>query len=79
MNNLKKIINRKGIKQDWVAKQLGVTRQTISNWVNNKRQPSPCQWNKIAEILNIRVDEIFFDSNSIITNNNTTTTTKTIR
>ena len=50
---LKELIKSRGIKQQWLAEQIGVTRLTISNWVNGKYIPKPEHIEKLAEILNV--------------------------
>ena len=58
MNNLKKILNKKGITQKWLSEQLEVTTVTINNWCQNKIQPSLETLEKISKILNINKKEL---------------------
>ena len=39
-NKLKQLIRVKGLRQKWIAEQVGVTDTALSYWVNNHRQPS---------------------------------------
>ena len=55
---LKDILKVKGVKQKWLAQKLGVSEVTVSNWVKEKRTPSPKHMEKICEILNISTREL---------------------
>ena len=37
-NDLEKIINKKGIKENWIAGKLGFIKQAVSNWVIGKNE-----------------------------------------
>ena len=47
-----------GIKQDVLAKAIGVQRQTISMYETDKRDPDIPTLKKIAEFFQITVDEL---------------------
>lgn len=47
------------IKQQELCEKLGVSKQTMSMWVNNKSTPTLETAFKIAHILNCRVDDLF--------------------
>lgn len=61
MTNLKKAIREKGISQTYIAKKIGVNKQTITNWVKGNTYPDIKQAKIISEILDRSIDEIFFD------------------
>ena len=48
----------KGIKQIWLAEQLGKSYNMVHSYAQNKRQPSLEDLYKIAEILNVEVKEL---------------------
>ena len=56
--NLKRYRKYHGIKQEVLAKKLNVTRQTISAYENNIRTCDLDMLIKIADILEITVDEL---------------------
>jgi DNA-binding XRE family transcriptional regulator len=62
-NRLKEILDEKGIKQVWLAEKIGVTRGTISNIINNRYATTIELGFKIAEILNVDFDDIFYYEN----------------
>lgn len=53
MNRIKEVLKEKGVKQIWLAKQLGKSFNTINGYVQNRHQPSLETLYKIAEILNV--------------------------
>lgn len=58
-NRLKEILIEKKIKQQTVANNTNLTKATISNYVNNKRQPNCKNMLKIANFLNLKVEDIW--------------------
>jgi len=61
MNRIKEILAEKGIKQIWLAKQLGKSYNMVNSYVQNKRQPSIKTLVKIAKILNVNPGELIND------------------
>jgi len=51
-------LDRKGIKQIWLAEQLGKSYNMVHSYAQNKRQPSIDDLYKIAEILNVDIKEL---------------------
>lgn len=58
MNRIKEIIEEKGIKQTWLAEKLGKSYNMVNGYVQNRRQPSLEDLNKIAEILDVDVRDL---------------------
>ena len=48
----------KGLKQDELAQQLGVTPQAVSKWENDQTCPDITLLPKLAQILGVSVDEL---------------------
>ena len=59
-NNIKQLRKQAGLRQEDVAQQLGVTRQTIIAIENDKYNPTLELAMKIARLLGRPVEEIFF-------------------
>lgn len=59
VNNIKRLRKEAGLRQEDMAKSLGVTRQTIIAIENNKYDPTLSLAFKIAKLLNTTVDELF--------------------
>src|SRR5699024_12559773 len=60
-NNLRKLREERGIKQKFIAKQLGITANYYSQIENGHRLPQVEHLLKLRNIFNISLDEIFFD------------------
>jgi len=55
MNRIKEVLEQKGIKQIWLAEQLGKSYNMVNSYAQNRRQPSIEDLYKIAEILSVDV------------------------
>lgn len=58
-NYIEKIRNQRGIKQEELAKLMGVSRQTISSLENGKYNPSILLAYKIARYFGMSIEEVF--------------------
>lgn len=58
MNRIKKVLEDKGIKQIWLAEKLGKSYNMVNSYAQNRRQPSLEDLYKIAEILDVEIDEL---------------------
>ena len=61
MNRIKEVLEEKGIKQIWLAEQLGKSYNMVNSYVQNRRQPSIECLYVIAEILNIEAKELLIN------------------
>ena len=59
-SNIKQLRKQAGLRQEDMANQLGVTRQTIIAIENDKYNPTLELAMKIARLLNKNVEDIFF-------------------
>ncbi|WP_245798837.1 helix-turn-helix transcriptional regulator [Collinsella vaginalis] len=57
---IKQLRKDAGLRQEDMANELGVSRQTIIAIENDKYNPSLELAMKMAKLLNLHVDEIFF-------------------
>jgi transcriptional regulator with XRE-family HTH domain len=62
MNRIKEILKEKGIKQKWLAEQLGKSYNMVNSYVQNRKQPRLEVLYKIAEILNIEAKELLVET-----------------
>jgi putative transcriptional regulator len=62
-NNLNLIIKNKGIKKIYLAKVLGITNQTLSNWLSGYSMPNLVMAKKLSETLGVTIEDIFFSTN----------------
>ena len=58
-NRVEEIRNARGINQEELARQLEVSRQTISSLENGRYNPSITLAFKIAKYFNMKIEEIF--------------------
>ena len=56
--HLKEILKKKGIKQKWLADELGVSEVTVSNWCSEKSLPRKDNLEKISKILNVPLKSV---------------------
>ena len=59
-NIVKKLRKEAGLRQEDMAKELGVSRQTIIAIENDKYNPTLELAMKISKLLKLHVDELFF-------------------
>ncbi len=62
MNKIKEVIDKKGIKQTWLAEQLGKSYNMVNSYVQNRQQPRLEVLNEIAKILDVDVVELIVSS-----------------
>ena len=62
MNRIKEVLEQKGIKQIWLADQLGKSYNIVNGYVQNRSQPSLEILYKIAEILDVNVKELLIST-----------------
>ena len=58
-NRMEEIRNQRGIRQEELAKRLGVSRQTISSLENGRYNPSILLAHKIARYFDLTIEEVF--------------------
>jgi transcriptional regulator with XRE-family HTH domain len=61
MNRIKEVLEEKGIKQTWLAEQLGKSYNMVNAYVQNRQQPRLEVLYEIAEILGVSVKELLID------------------
>ena len=62
MNRIKEVLEEKGIKQIWLAKQLGKSYNMVNSYAQNRRQPSIESLYEIAKILNVSAKELLIEN-----------------
>ena len=62
-NRIKEVLEERGIKQTWLAEQLGKSFCIVNSYVCNRRQPSLDVLFEIAKILNVNPKELIEDNN----------------
>ncbi|MGO3184487.1 MAG: helix-turn-helix transcriptional regulator [Aequorivita sp.] len=65
MNRIKVVLEEKGIKQVWLAEQLGKSFNTVNGYVQNRAQPSLEILFKIATILKVEAKDLIMNSKEV--------------
>jgi transcriptional regulator with XRE-family HTH domain len=58
MNRIKEVLHEKGIKQKWLAEQLGKSYNMVNSYIQNRQQPRIEILFEIAEILGVEAKEL---------------------
>ena len=58
MNRIKEVLEEKGIKQTWLAEQLGKSYNMVNGYVQNRQQPRLEVLISIAKLLDVDVKEL---------------------
>lgn len=53
------LIKERGLKQLHVAKQLGVNKDTVTNWCHNRSMPKLDKAVELAELLNCDLHDLY--------------------
>lgn len=59
MHKIKELREAKGLTQEHVAQQLGVTQGTVANWETGARTPTLANLVRVADILGVSLDEVY--------------------
>lgn len=62
LNRIKEVLVNKGVSQKWLAAELGVGTNTMANICNNINQPHLKDLKRIAELLNVNIKELLYDT-----------------
>ncbi|MBM3454451.1 MAG: helix-turn-helix transcriptional regulator [Bacteroidetes bacterium] len=62
MNRIKEVLDKKGIKQTWLAAKLGKSYNIVNGYVQNRQQPRLEVLDNIARILDVDVVELIVSS-----------------
>jgi putative transcriptional regulator len=65
MNRIKEVLEEKGIKQIWLAEQLGKSYNMVNSYIQNRKQPRLEVLFEIAKILNVEVKELIKERKEI--------------
>jgi len=64
MNRIKEVLDEKGIKQTWLAEQLGKSYNMVNAYVQNRQQPRIEILYDIAKILDVNVKDLLIDNDN---------------
>lgn len=58
-NRIEELRNRKGLRQEELGRELGVSRQTISSLENGRYNPSILLAHRVAVFFGMKIEEVF--------------------
>ena len=58
-NRIKEVIRKKGIKQIYICKELGINESVLSLIINGERKPSQERLKALAKILNVSIKDLY--------------------
>ena len=58
MNRIKEVLEKKGIKQKWLAEKLGKSFNSVNSYVQNRQQPRLEVLKEIANILQVNIKDL---------------------
>ena len=61
MNRIKEVLEEKGVKQTWLAEQLGKSYNMVNGYVQNRQQPRLEVLFEIAKILGVKPQDLIKD------------------
>lgn len=76
-SKLKNSRMKAGMTQEFVSEQIGVSRQTISNWENNKSYPDIVSVINLSDLYSVSLDELLKEDKNMI--NHLKESTDTVR
>ena len=53
LHRIKEVLNSKGLSGYWLAKETGITYNSINGYINNRIEPSLTNLFRIAEVLDV--------------------------
>jgi putative transcriptional regulator len=65
MNRIKEVLKEKGIKQKWLAEQLGKSYNMVNSYIQNRQQPRLEVLFEIAEILGVEAKELLKNKTNV--------------
>ncbi len=65
-SKLKNSRTKAGLTQEFVSEQIGVSRQTISNWENNKSYPDIVSVINLSDLYSVSLDELLKEDKNMI-------------
>jgi len=59
ISKIGELMQKKGLKGKWVAQQLGISQNQMSNYVKGKSYPPVDKAFELAKLLDCKVDDLY--------------------
>lgn len=56
---IEELIKERGLHKSFIAKQIGVSNDTLTNWMKNRSAPKLDKAVRLADILNCDVNDLY--------------------
>jgi transcriptional regulator with XRE-family HTH domain len=53
------LIEARGLKKGYIANQLDISRQQLSNWISSRSYPPILKAFQLADLLGVKVDDLY--------------------
>lgn len=63
MNRIDEVLEEQGRTKKWLAEKLNRSQNTVTNWTNQKSQPSLEDIIKISKLLSVEISNLIIDTN----------------
>ncbi|WHY76058.1 helix-turn-helix transcriptional regulator [Neobacillus sp. WH10] len=60
-SRLNELIERSGYRKKYIAKEIGITPNQLSNWIGSRSYPPLDKAYKLAKLLNCKVDDLYVE------------------
>lgn len=57
-NNIRRILDERGLSQVWLAKQIGTSNTIFTPWMNGKNFPNLMTLYRISKVLGVTIDSL---------------------
>jgi transcriptional regulator with XRE-family HTH domain len=62
LNNIKEVLNAKGIKASFIAKQLQCNPSSVYNWLHQRSQPSLNTLSELSRLIGVPMSELIVNN-----------------
>ena len=59
INNLPTLLKNSPYKREYVQNYVGISRNTMTSWLQGKTYPNALQLLKLAKLFNVKVEDIY--------------------
>lgn len=64
-NKIKQVLEKKGIKQTWLADKMGKSLNMVNSYVQNRCQPTLETLYNIANLLEVEIDDLLYTKDEL--------------
>ena len=61
LNNIREVLQSKGIKASFIAKQLNCNPNSVYNWIHQRSQPSLSTLHSLSELIGCKLTDLIYN------------------